>query len=317
MTSEDRSPEKSQKEAPERASERSQWECLRQNIGTWHGSFTQFSPAGEQVKDTPSTLTLTETEPDQTIELTLERFPTGEEKKVNQLKFTAPGPAPAIYFFENGSFSQGSAQWSSFGQFGAEISLKVDDRRVRYVIMYEATSHYTSQIKYVTLICETQKNGTQFTGSALKAEQLLGEWRGTASMICASGELVAAGTSQWRLSKELKLVCEEQFDNCAQTYSSQALCIQSDRQDTLTSERLISVEATEETEDKSQLSYQLMLLPKGAYVLLPQEIKKERAFRIEVGWLSGEGVRSRFIRHYDTRGVWIDSVLIEDKMASV
>ncbi|MGB5914463.1 MAG: hypothetical protein WBG63_06340, partial [Phormidesmis sp.] len=207
--------------------------------------------------------------------------------------------------------------WSSFGQFGAEISLKVDDRRVRYVIMYEATSHYTSQIKCVTLICETQKNGTQFTGSALKADQLLGEWRGTASMICASGELVAAGTSQWRLSKELKLVCEEQFDNCAQTYSSQALCIQSDRQDTLTSERLISVEATEETEDKSQLSYQLMLLPKGAYVLLPQEIKKERAFRIEVGWLSGEGVRSRFIRHYDTRGVWIDSVLIEDKMASV
>ncbi len=310
----------------------SQWECLRQNIGTWHGSFTQFSPAGELVEDTPSVLTLAETEPDQTMELTLERFPSDEAKKVNQLKFTAPGPAPAVYFFENGSFSQGSPQWSSFGQFGAEISLKVGDRRVRYVIMYEGTSRYTSVPKYVTLICETQSEGTQFAESELKAEQLLGEWSGTAGMVGATGETVTAGISRWQLSEDLKLVCKEQFDNDPQTNGPQThsprtreyqthypliLCVEGDRQNTVTSDHLILFEAAQKTESEDFLSYQLMLLPKGAYVLLPQEIKKESAFRIEVGWLSVEGVRSRFIRHYDTRGVWIDSVLVEDRPEGV
>ena len=72
----------------------SQWQCIQQNIGTWHGSFMQISPGGELVKDTPRVLTLEETELDKTMALTLERFPAGEDKKVNRLTFTAPGPAP-------------------------------------------------------------------------------------------------------------------------------------------------------------------------------------------------------------------------------
>ena len=52
-----------------------QWDCIRQNIGTWHGSFSQFSPSGELVKDTPSVLTLEETDPGKIIFLTLDRFP--------------------------------------------------------------------------------------------------------------------------------------------------------------------------------------------------------------------------------------------------
>ncbi len=281
-----------------------QWDCIRRNIGVWNGAFLQFSPGGKLVEETPSVLTLEETEPDQTMALTLERFPEGETKKVNRLTFTAPGPAPSIYFFSSGAFAQGSAQWSSFGHFGTEISLKVGDRRVRYVVMYESTSHYTSVLKYVTLICETQAGGTSFAEKALSAEQLLGVWEGSAEVIYSTGKPFTAGDSKWQLSDDLALSCKEQFDS-----DTKLLSVASNTEDTVSSEAVFQLKATEDT----QLDYQLMLLPKGAYCLLPKEIKRESAFRIEVGWVSVEGSRSRLIRYYDTRGVWTGSALIEDR----
>lgn len=286
------------------SSKHSQWDCIRQNIGTWHGSFVQFSPTGKQLKDTPSVLTLEETAVDQTMTLTLKRFPADEAEKVNQLTFTAPGPAPYVYFFEDGSFAQGSAQWSSFGQFGTEVSLKVGDRRVRYVIMYQGTSHYTSQIDYVTLICETQTDGTQLTESTLTAEQLLGQWTGTVEAIQSTGEMTTAGRSAWQFSNGTALFCEEQFGS-----SHHTLFVENTLQDTLASENVIQLSSVKD----EPLDYQLMLLPNGAYCLLPKEIKQNAAFRIEAGWLSSQGIRHRFIRHYDSRGVWVDSTLVSDQ----
>ena len=285
-----------------------QWDCIRQNIGTWHGSFSQFSPSGELVKDTPSVLTLEETDPGKMMVLTLERFPEAGEKKINRLTFTAPGPAPYTYYFESGAFSQGSAQWSSFGQFAIEVSLKVGDRRVRYVIMYEGTSHYTSQLKYVTLICETQEGGTQFVEKSLSAELLLGKWEGSAKVIYSTGEPFTTGTSQWQMRKDLALSCQEQFDD-----RTQVLSVASDVEGTVSSETMIQLNATEE----NQLDYQLMLLSNGAYCLLPQEIKRETAFRVEVGWVSAQGDRQRLIRYYDTRGVWTNTALINAQQTSL
>jgi len=291
-----------------------QWECIRQNIGTWHGAFVQFSPAGEQVSSTPSILKLEETAPDQTMALTLERFPEGGEKKVNRLTFTAPGPAPYTYFFTDGTFSQGSPQWSSFGQFGTEVSLKVGDRRVRYVIMYHSTSHYTSEIKYVTLICERQEGGTQFEEKALTAENLLGTWEGTAEVIYATGEPFTTGNSEWQLTADLSLACKEAFDNTVRTlrFKRDLEKQDTDGNEPITDglEKAIHLKATED----QQLNHQLMLLPNGAYCLLPQEIKKEAEFRIEVGWIDSAGGRSRLVRYYDTRGVWTASALIKDQL---
>ncbi|MEM9151414.1 MAG: DUF3598 family protein [Cyanobacteria bacterium P01_F01_bin.3] len=285
-----------------------QWACIRQNIGTWHGSFSQFSPTGELVKDTPSVLTLEETEPDKTMELTLERFPKSGEKTVNRLTFTAPGPAPYTYYFESGAFSQGSSQWSSFGQFATEFSLKIGDKRVRYVIMYESTSSYTSVLKYVTLICETPEEDTQFVEETLTAENLLGTWKGEAEVIYATGEPFTIGVAEWQLSTDLMLVCQEQFDE-----QDQRLSVMSDTEATLSAKTVLPLKAT--TND--QLDYQLMLLPNGAYCLLPQEIKRETAFRFEVGWVSAKGNRQRLIRYYDTRGVWMNSALINDKQTTL
>lgn len=304
----------------------SQWQNIRQNIGTWHGSFTQFSPEGTQVSDTPSVLTLEETALDATMALTLTRTPADGPEKVNRLTFTAPGPAPYIYFFESGAFSQGSAQWSSFGQFGAEVSLKVGgDRRVRYVMMYEGTTHYTSKLKYVTLICETQPGGTAFAEPTLTPDQLLGHWQGTAEILTASTGEITVGTSDWQLTNDLALTCKESSDGANTAHETQpSLTLAGNRQATFPVENvLLLTETVKDTEkrgtvkgtEETALTYQLMLLPKGAYCLLPQEICREKAFRIEVGWLGSDGRRARLIRHYDARGVWMASSLITDRLS--
>jgi len=277
----------------------SQWQCIQQNIGTWHGAFLQFSSDGELVKDTPSVLTLEETEPGKTMELTLVRSPSDGPEKVNKLIFTAPGPAPYVYFFENGAFAQGSSQWSSFGQFGTEFSLKVGDRRVRFVVIYEGTPSYTSRIKYVTLICETPSAESEFPEPQMTPQQLMGQWSGTLEVLNSSGELENSETSQWRFNEGLELRAQESFAGEKQTLSASGEL----------SDNVVLLKGTEET----ALTYQLMALPHGAYCLLPQEIKQGCSFRIEVGWKSAEGERSRFIRYYDSRGVWMHSALVNDK----
>jgi len=289
--------------------ESSQWACIQQNIGVWHGAFEQFSPDGERVKETPSVLTLEETEPNKTMILTLERSPQNEPKKVNKLTFTYPGPAPYTYFFESGAFSQGASQWSSFGQFVTEFSMKVRDRRVRFVIAYEGTPSYKSVIKYVTLICETQAGGTQFVSDSLSAEQLLGTWQGAGDVLeTITGDIEKTACSRWQMSRrqtntgvgeELSLQCEETLQT-----THYRLELTSDEKETQT---VVPFQA-----DKGGLAYQLMLMPKGAYALLPREIRQGCDFRIEVGWVSENKARSRFTRYYDSRGVWTHSSLIND-----
>ncbi|MEM6448980.1 MAG: DUF3598 family protein [Cyanobacteria bacterium P01_D01_bin.105] len=308
---------------------KSQWDCIRQNMGVWHGSFKQFSADGVLLKDTPSVLSLKETAPNQTMALTLERSPQDEPKKVNTLTFTYPGPAPYTYFFESGAFSQGSAQWSSFGQFVTEFSLKVGDRRVRFVVAYEGTPSYTSALNYVTLICETQTGGTPFKIEPVALQQMMGTWQGGGEMLSsADGRLEKSDGSQWQLvllgEHLLTWCCKEQpLGQRAQSVDAQSVDAQLVEMtgDKLTGEAALATQTAIQTvvplkDKKSAIPYQLMLLPNRAYCLLPQEIRRDCSFRIEVGWLSEWGERSRFIRYYDRRGVWTHSALLTDTLSS-
>ena len=301
----------------------SQWRCIQQNMGAWHGSFTQFSPEGEQVKDTPSVLTLEEVELGEKMQLTLERSPESGSKEITRREFFAPGPAPYVYFFESGAFSQGSSQWAAFGQFGAEVSIKVGDRRVRFVIMYDSGSDGTSSIKYVTLIRETQAGGTQFTEPDMTPAKLLGQYTGTVSALHATMQPMSVGTSLWTFAwtpeqagltaKETvarETVAEEMTDEENDETNLQTLLLNSNHSEQgLHSKRPISLTAP----DAEGLAYQLMPLPNGAYCLLPATLRQNIAFRIEAGWLRTDGNRSRLIRYYDSRGVWTHSALVEDR----
>ena len=286
-----------------------QWRCIQQNIGTWHGSFAQFSPDGEQVKDTPSVLTLEEVELGKKMLLTLERSPTNGSKDITRREFSAPGPAPYVYFFESGAFSQGSSQWAAFSQFGAEMSIKVGDRRVRFVIMYDSGSDGTSSLKYVTLIRETQTDGTQFTEPDMTPAKLLGQFAGTVSVLHATMEPMSSGNSRWTFDSAGFNVQETTLQEGTEE-NVQTLSLNNNFEQVLCSKRPILLEAS----GKEDLTYQLMPLPNGAYCLLPIAIRKNVAFRIEAGWLRTDGNRSRLIRYYDSRGVWTSSALIEDRL---
>lgn len=52
----------------------SQWENFLQNLGEWHGSFTQISPRGEVLQDTPSIISLEGLNDNKTVRLKLRRF---------------------------------------------------------------------------------------------------------------------------------------------------------------------------------------------------------------------------------------------------
>ena len=276
-----------------------QWQCIRQNIGTWHGSFTRFSPEGEQIEDTPSVLTLKETEPDKTMQLTLERTPPAGTTEVTQRSFSAPGLAPDAYFFESGAFTQGSAQWAAFAQFGAEMCLTVGDRRVRFVIMYESSVNGSAQLKYVVLIRETQTKGVRFSEPAPTPTQMTGEWTGTLSALHATMAPMTIGSSQWHFD-HASLCCQDTFGE--------------------TTEKLLLAKEQDESGVlllKGKLNYKLMSLPNGTYCLVPEAIGKAAEFRIEAGWLREDGMRSRLIRYHDQQGVWMTSALIEDQQKPI
>lgn len=273
----------------------SQWQCIQQNLGTWYGSFTQFSPDGEQVKATPSVLTLEETEPGQTMRLTLKRTPPGEATDITTRSFSAPGPAPYVYFFESGAFTQGSAQWTAFSQFGAEMCVTVGDRRARFVIMYESSVDGSARLKYVVLIRETQTEGKPFSEPAMTPEQIMGSWTGTLSALHATMAPPTNGSSKWQLDRD-SLHCQDTFGEHAEK------CLL--RLEQSSSDNTVLL--------KGDLDYRLMSLPNGTYCLIPETIEKASEFRIEVGWLREGGERSRLIRYYDSRGVWTHSALIED-----
>ncbi len=275
----------------------SQWQCIQKNIGTWDGSFTQFSPDGEQIKDTPSVLTLEEAEPGKTMQLTLKRTLPGGETDVTKRSFSSPGPAPYVYFFESGSFTQGSAQWTAFTQFGAEMCLTLGDRRARFVIMYESSVSGSAQLKYVVLIRETQTEDAQFSEPKITLAQIQGSWKGTLSALYATMAPATTGSSQWEMDQD-SLSCRDEFGENSQTLQ---LSLEQNNSD-----KVVLL--------KGALDYRLMTLPNGTYCLVPREITKATEFRIEVGWLRETGERSRLIRYYDSRGVWVQSALIEDKL---
>ncbi|MGB3788799.1 MAG: DUF3598 family protein [Phormidesmis sp.] len=277
-----------------------QWRCIQQNLGTWYGSFTRFSAEGEPVKDTPSVLTLQETEPDKTMQLTLKRTPPGETTEVTTRSFSAPGPAPYVYFFESGAFTQGSAQWTAFAQFGAEMCLTVGDRRARFVIMYESGVDGSAQLKYVVLIRETQTEGAHFLEPAMTLDQMTGEWTGTLSVLHATMEPMTTGASEWRFDRA-SLCCQDTFGETAEKLS---LTKEQNGSDGGSAGNVVRL--------KGELDYKLMTLPNGTYCLVPGAIAQAAEFRIEVGWLRQDGMRSRLIRYYDHRSVWMRSALVED-----
>ncbi|WP_293343084.1 DUF3598 family protein [Microcoleus sp. CAWBG58] len=155
----------------------SQWENFLQNLGEWHGSFTQLSTRGEVLKDTPSIISLEGLNDNKTVRLKLRRFspnPSGGEPEVSELVREYQSLGRDILFFENGNFCQGTIQLSPYSEPGAEFGFIYNYRRLRFVQLYNTDGN----LSQLTLIREKQLDKNIPERPPLTVGDLLGEWEG-------------------------------------------------------------------------------------------------------------------------------------------
>ncbi len=271
---------------------RSQWDGLLQNLGTWEGSFTQYSPLGILEKDTPTLITLESRNHHQTVYQTVQKFPPGE---------TPPPPLELEYtslhrnllFFPHGEFSQGSGHYNPVGTFGAEFGFIHQQRRLRFVILYQQA--YLSQI---TLIREKQHGSTTPERPPLTLEQLLGTWEGQVTTLYPDWRDPKHTSSTLSLSAQGPLV--------SQTLTTEGF--------SLISTAVLDGSKLEFTSKNQPI--QVLFFPDGGSTTTPTKIELGHPFFLEVGWLLSPTDRLRLIRHYDHQGAWQSLSLIAEQKSA-
>jgi Domain of unknown function (DUF3598) len=164
---------------------KSQWECVRQNLGDWQGSFTHISPQGDILEDIPSHISLTSSADKSTIHLVLTRsYPAapGSPELVPQvMAIDLSAPGAGALFFETGAFSEGGIYFTNHAKFGAEFCLITPskDRRLRLVQMFDDTGKFDR----LTLIREQRVESNAPERPPLLLSDLIGTWQGVATIL--------------------------------------------------------------------------------------------------------------------------------------
>ena len=275
----------------------SQWECFLQNIGEWQGSFTQISPEGKQIKDTPTVCIFEEPDNNQTVRQLLRRLPPNQPPQDKYYEYREFGDN--ILFFEDGSFSIGATVCNQFSRAWAELGLKEGYRRLRLVQVF----NYQNCLESLTLIREKFAGTDTPERPPLTLEQLLGTWQGEAIQLTpglSSTKTVSTNLSL-SLQGENKLYQELTFgtESSSQTISSTA---------EVGDNQLIFSE--------SEVPKKILFLPDGASANFPVEVQLGKPFFLEVGWLVKPNQRRRLIRNYNAQGEWASLVMINEHKTS-
>lgn len=296
-----------------------QWDNIRKNLGEWYGSFAQYSSDGVWVKETPSVLTLVEDQPDQQMTLELKRTSPGGITDTTVRKFSYPGPAPHVYFFETGAFSQGARRYHS-GQFGAELALTQANQRRRCVQMYAGNADLTSHLAYVTLIQEQRGEPVADYLPPLTLADLQGSWQGQAKVVSAqtaSGDLsrsVPAEPSAWHLNCAPPI--EDLIRDPIEPSVEYQATIGKIYQQTIVATANVATPKGQRLIAQKDAPWQMLLLPGSTYCILPQQIYPDRPFTLEVGWLIAPRRCQRLLRCYNAQGEWTHLILaIDEKQA--
>ena len=273
---------------------RSQWDCLLQNIGEWQGSFTRFSPRGEQLEDTPTVVSFETLNDHKTMRQTIRRLPPNQPVDEKVLEYSSLGRN--ILFLENGAFSLGSIQWGPFSEFGAELGLIEGNRRLRLVQMFDRTS----QFERLTLIRERLAGTDTPERPPLTVEQLLGEWHGEAVTVYPDFRTSDTYPTVLKIHQQNsdRLVQQLTFGaaNSVRTIASTA-----------------KIDGSILSFDQSASPTQVLLLPDGASSNCPLQIKPGHFFILEVGWLLQPNKRQRLVRTYNDKGEWINLTLVSEE----
>jgi len=265
---------------------KSQWECFLQNLGVWEGSFTNFSPQGTLLNDTPSRLSLEGLNNNQTVRLTLSR--SGQDM-IREFSSVGGG----LLFFENGSFSEGLIQLGPFSEFGGELALVHENRRLRLVQLFDKNGYLNG----LTLIREHLAGTAAAERPTLQINDLLGEWQGKAVTIYR--DLRSPDT----YSTTLKL----QLDDARRLIQSTSFA-----ERTITSTATIKDQIILFDQDP-QKQVQVLLLPDGASATSPLKVQLRQPLFLEVGWLIQSNLRQRMIRSYNDKGEWVSLTLVTEE----
>ncbi len=264
----------------------SQWERLLKNRGIWQGSFTQFSPKGELLKNTPTEIKLEGLNEDKTIRLTVTRIGQDTPPHVNEFTYLNR----SIFLFEDGHFSKGSLQFSPFSTFGSEFGFVKGDRRLRIVQLFDKDSNFDQ----ITLIREFRENSGKKERPQLTLNQLEGDWEGKATTLYPD----------WREPETYStLLTLKQTDNQVTQR------IQTPQLNTTSTATLENNTLTFSDQDQN---IRTLMLPDGASVRAPLKINHRQPFTVECGWLIEPNQRLRLIRKYDETGAWNSVTLIKE-----
>lgn len=273
------------------------WENFLQNLGEWRGSFTSVSLTGELLNSTPSILTLEGLENNQLVRFRLRRFEAGgyDEPPVSDYAQEYRTLGRQAIFFPTGAFSKGTLQLAPYSDFGAEYGFVAENRRLRFVQLYDPQGKLSS----LTLIREFRSGTDAQERPPLRVDQLLGRWQGKAciayadwqpSEICDTySEIQDLGNDRWQLETRL---CDRTLTATAQL-----------------TDNILHFEGPS--------PQQMLLLPDGTSSTTPLQISHRQAFAVELGWLVSPGERQRLIRSYNDQGEWVSAThIIEHRVAA-
>ncbi len=267
---------------------KSQWQCVLQNLGEWVGSFTIFSPQGELIEDIPSLISIRGIQDNQAIHLLLQRFypiPGTTELAPKEISLNFSTPNPGALFFETGAFSDGVRSILSGVNSIAEFCLIGIDRRLRIVQVFDPSY----RLDRITLIREQRQGTDAPERPPLTIQDLVGTWQGTA--ITHYPEDLASTTTQ---TQSTFTVSNDRYQWLETGESIDVKVI---------SDRLLEFE-------RSNLSYQILLLPDSSYCITPNQIGSGHPFYLEIGWIDRSGQRQRLVRRYDSCGTWHSATFI-------
>jgi len=266
---------------------KSQWESLLQNLGEWQGSFTRFSPQGTLIEDIKSVVSLEGLNENKTIRQIVSRE--GQEDLI--LEYSSL--SKSTLFFETGAFSQGSIQLAPFTEFGAELGLIYENRRLRLVQLFDKNG----QLDKITLIREHLAGTEAIENPPLSVNDLLGEWRGEAITIYPD----------WRSPDTYSSTLKLHLDDAGQLVQSLTF-----GERTITSTATIQGSTILFNQDP-QKQVQVLLLPNGASATSPLQVKLRQPLFLEVGWLIQPNLRQRMVRSYSDKGEWVSLTLVTEK----
>ena len=272
------------------------WANFLKNLGEWQGSFTSVSLEGELLNSTPSILNLEGLENNQLVKFRLRRFGPGgySEPPVSDYAQEYRSIGRQNIFFETGAFSKGSLQLAPFAEFGAEYGFVAENRRLRFVQLYDKQG----ELSRLTLIREFRSGTDARERPPLTIAQLLGNWEGIACTAYSDWK----PSETYKTSLEIKeiggVLWQQQLSFGKKNITSNAR---------IESEKLLV--------EEGDVPRQNLLLPDGTSSNTPLQVKLRQPFFVEVGWLVKDNERQRLIRNYNEKGAWISSThIIEHKV---